>query len=74
MSKTNKDKWFGKCKLCEEDDKQLLTIVLTGVPYSISLKRVCQECRQKVLFDFYASLARRNIHFLETAEKFRGEV
>jgi hypothetical protein len=51
-----KSKWFGKCSLCgiEKD----LTTIQVSLPkiYSLWLKRMCEECRNKTLFYFYEGL------------------
>lgn len=64
-----KDKWIGTCKLCINPDKKLATIILTGDCYSISLKRMCEDCRKEVLTSFYESLARKNKTFLGLSQK-----
>ena len=51
-----KNKWFGKCSLCKIE-KDLTTIGLNGKGvYSLWLRRMCEECRNKTLVYFYEGL------------------
>lgn len=49
-------KWFGKCTKCGLE-KQLATIRLSGSGvYNLWLRRMCEDCRNKILFYFYTGL------------------
>jgi len=51
-----KSKWFDKCTSCGKK-KMLATIQLFGKGmYSLTLRRMCEDCRSKVLFHFYMGL------------------
>ena len=68
MTKDKPNKWFGKCTLCGIE-KQLTTIQLNNKgTYSLTLRRMCEDCRNKTLFYFYTGLG-----FKDTADIFRNK-
>lgn len=66
------NKWFGKCSLCNHDNKQLTTSNLQlNKIYNIWLKKMCDECRHEVLYYFYLGLYQRNTQFKDVVETFK---
>ena len=63
---SKQNNWFGNCSLCRIE-KQLSTVQLSEPKlYTLWLRRMCDDCRNKTLFYFYTGL-----DFKKTAEMFR---